>query len=51
MVGILRRFFDAPPDLACNGLEGVEAVKRQNYDCIIMDVQARRGGGEHEREN
>lgn len=40
-VGILRRFFDEPPAIANNGLEGVEAVRRGRFDCIVMDVQAR----------
>lgn len=40
-VGILRRFFDIPPAIANNGLEGIEAVRLQHYDCIVMDVQAR----------
>ena len=31
--------FAIAPDIARNGLEAVEAVKRSNYDVIFMDVQ------------
>lgn len=41
VIGILKRFFDQPPTVANDGLEGVEAVRSGFHDIILMDMQAR----------
>ncbi|MEY3218852.1 MAG: hypothetical protein RIT27_209 [Pseudomonadota bacterium] len=36
---LLLKRMGYPTDIANNGLEAVEAVKQNTYDCILMDVQ------------
>lgn len=38
---ILRKHLETPVALAANGLEGIEAVQRERFDCVLMDMQVR----------
>lgn len=41
VLAILKNNFDTPVAVACNGRKGLDMLKREHFDIVLMDVMVR----------